>query len=514
MIDTEIAGRYRVERLLGEGATSRVYAAQDLRLGRTVAVKVLREEFAGDREFAERFTREARTAASLSHPNIINIFDVGREGDLTFIVMELVEGRPLRSYIESDAPFDLKDASVVLDQLCEALDYAHAHGVIHRDLKPENVLLTEQGRVKIGDFGIARSLSAATLTAAGMVMGSARYISPEQAQGRAASGASDIYSAGVLAYEMLTGLPPFMGESPVAIALQHVEAAPLPPSRANPRLPMAMNAVLLKALAKDPRQRFVTAMQLADAVAAAGQPVPVAATAQPLNRTVAMPAIRAGSGAMAMAAEASPALFRQNETPRKRSSAWTALLVGILGLAFVFLAFMAGVQALRNMPALPNIAPPATPVRGGLPNSPGGQARGGLADPATSTPTSTPTPGVSGTPTATPTGATETPTVLTSPTATDTPEAPTPTPPPTWTPGPPPPSATPAPPPGEVAVPAVVGMTEQEGQQTIKNAGLGTTFPNYQTQFTSQPSGHILSQQPSAGAFVPKGSTVYIAVRR
>jgi serine/threonine protein kinase len=512
VIDTVVAGRYRVERLLGEGATSRVYAAQDLRLGRTVAIKILRDEFAGDVAFAERFVHEARTAASLSHPNIINIFDVGHEGSLAFIVMELVEGQPLRAYIETDAPFKLKDVVTILDQLCDALDYAHGRGVVHRDLKPENVLLTGQGRVKIGDFGIARSLSAATLTAAGTVMGSARYISPEQAQGRPATAASDIYAAGVLAYEMLTGLAPFIGENPVAVALQHVEAAPLPPTQANPRLPLAMNAVLLKALAKDPRQRFGTAMQLADAVAAATQPAPSKATA-PLNPTVAMPAVRPGMSAADRAAEAAPALFRQNEQPRRRSSAWTALLIGILGLGFVLLAFLAGVQALRSMPGLPSIAPPSVPARTPLAGgSPGGQAGAAVAAPGASTPTSTPTP--SDTPTPTPTGATQTPLAAASPTETDTPAPPTPTPPPTWTPGPPPPTATPAPPPGMVAVPNVVGMTEQDGQQAIKNAGLQTTYPNYQTQFTSQPPGHILSQQPPPGTFVPKGSTVFIAVRR
>ncbi|HLQ33792.1 MAG TPA: protein kinase, partial [Chloroflexota bacterium] len=205
MINGVVAGRYRIERLLGEGGMSRVYQATDLRLDRAVALKVLREQFAADAEFVERFAHEARTAASLSHPNVVNVFDVGQDGEQSFIVMELVEGRPLREYIDSDAPFEPRDVVTVLDQLCDALDYAHGRGVVHRDLKPENVLLTPQGRVKIGDFGIARSVSAETLTAAGTVLGSAYYISPEQAQGQPATARSDIYAAGVMAYEMLTG---------------------------------------------------------------------------------------------------------------------------------------------------------------------------------------------------------------------------------------------------------------------------------------------------------------------
>jgi len=527
VIDSVVAGRYRIDRLEGEGATSRVYVATDTRLGRTVALKVLRDELAGDGEFAERFMREARTAASLSHPNIINIFDVGRDGDLTFIVMELVEGRPLREYIDTDAPFDLSDTITILDQLCDAMDYAHGRGVIHRDLKPENVLVTLEGRVKIGDFGLARGVNAATLTAVGTVLGSVRYLSPEQAQGRPASAASDVYSAGILAYEMLTGLPPFDGATPVAVALQHIEAAPLPPTRANPRLPAALDTVLLKALAKDPRQRYQSAMELANAVATATEPAPVVPAAamparDPLAATLAMPVIRpgAGVGAVAVPAAATPTIFRAATLPHgSRRNGWTALLVGVMGLAFVILAFMAGAQVLHSLPALPSIVPPSAAGRAALPPTSPGAVSVAAASTPTATPTASPTvtrtatPTVSGSVTVTPT-ASDTPETTPTPFATDIPLSPSPTPPPTWTPAPPPPTATPAPPPGMVAVPNVVGMIEQDGQQAIKNAGLATTFPNYQSGYTSQPAGHILSQQPAPGAIVAKGTTVYIAVRR
>src|SRR5579883_3078540 len=164
-----LGGRYRLEQLLGQGGMSQVYAATDLRLGRSVAIKLLRTEFRDDPTFAERFMREARTAAALQHPNIVNIFDVGQDGQQVYMVMELVQGKALREYIDSDAPFEPADVVTVLDQLCDALDYAHSRGVIHRDVKPENILIADDGRVKIGDFGIARSINAGDLTTAGLV---------------------------------------------------------------------------------------------------------------------------------------------------------------------------------------------------------------------------------------------------------------------------------------------------------------------------------------------------------
>ncbi|HLG69475.1 MAG TPA: protein kinase [Chloroflexota bacterium] len=512
MINGVVAGRYRIERLIGEGGMSHVYEATDLRLQRPVAIKVLREQFAADPAFAAHFEREARTAASLSHPNIISVFDVGQTRDLPFIVMELVNGHPLREYIDTDAPFELTDVVIVMDQLCDALDAAHRQGVIHRDLKPENVLVTDEGRVKIGDFGIARAINTSTLTSAGEVLGSAYYISPEQARGDQATARSDIYAAGVIAYEMLVGLRPFTGDTALAVAMQHVEADPPPPSRLNPRLPASMDAAILRALAKFPYQRYPTAMALADAIAGTAQPAaqPVAATrplADPLAATMAMPAVPA-SGAMAMAMSPAPAVLRSSAA-RRGSSGWTGLIIGMLGLVFVLLAFMAGAQAFHSLPALPSIAPPS-PNRG-LPGlNPGGPTASGFAVVGTVTPT----PG-EGTPSVTPT-VTETETVT--PTVTETPVD-TPTAAPTWTPTPrvptstPTPRVSPTPPPNEAYVPSLVGLTEEEAQNAIKAAGLATTYVNYQA-FTSQPVGRVLSQQPPAGTLVQKGTTVYIAVRK
>ncbi|HVA24642.1 MAG TPA: protein kinase [Chloroflexota bacterium] len=524
MINGVIAGRYRIERLLGEGGMSRVYQAIDLRLDRPVAVKVLRDEFADDAEFVERFDREARTAASLSHPNIISIFDVGQDGDRSFIVMELVDGEPLRQYIDSDAPFEPRDVTTILDQLCDALDYAHAQGVVHRDLKPENVLITAQGRVKIGDFGIARGVSPTSLTTEGTVIGSAYYISPEQAQGQPATPRSDVYAAGVIAYEMLTGLRPFSGDTALGVAMQHVEADPATPSRLNPRLSARIDAAILKALAKHPYLRYATAIELADAVVAASQPAaapPSRPAMDPLTATLPMPAVRAATaGALAMPmAGAGPTLMRTGGARRARGGAWTGLIVGLLGLVFVLLAFLAGAQVLRNLPSLPSIVPPIT---GGPPASPKrGPSAGGVAVPgSTSTPTPQPTGSVTVTETTTTTPTvTETPTITLTPTTTETPGD-TPTAPPTWTPTPSVPTATPAPstatpvPADKAIVPSLVGLTEEQAQQAIKNSGLATSFANYQTGFTSQPIGRVLSQQPTAGTVVNKGSTVLIAVRR
>jgi serine/threonine-protein kinase len=511
VINGVVAGRYRIERLIGEGGMSRVYEATDLRLQRLVALKVLREQYAADPELAARFEREAHTAASLSHPNIISVFDVGQAGELPFIVMELVDGHPLREYVETDAPFELTDVVIVMDQLCDALDAAHAQGVIHRDLKPENVLVTDQGRVKIGDFGIARTLNASSLTSPGEVLGSAYYISPEQARGEPATARSDVYAAGVIAYEMLVGLRPFTGDTALAVATQHLEADPPTPSRLNPRLPRGMDAVLLRALAKHPYLRYPTAMALADAIAGTAQPASAPdrdrRAPDPLAATMPMQVLP-GSGAMAMAMAPAPSVLRPG-VARRGSSGWTGLIVGVLGLVFVLLAFMAGAQAFHSLPSLPAIVPPS-PNRG-LPgltlNSP---SASGFAVVGTVTPTPS-----SGTPSVTPT-ITETETVT--PTVTETPVD-TPTAAPTWTPTPrvptstPTPRVSPTPPPNQAYVPSLVGLTEDEAQNAIKAAGLATTYVNYQA-FTSQPVGRVLSQQPPAGTLVQKGTTVYIAVRR
>jgi serine/threonine-protein kinase len=258
---TIIDGRYRVISRLGSGGMADVYLAQDQLLGRDVAVKVLHHHFAEDQEFVERFRREASSAAALSHPNIVAIFDRGEWNGTYYIAMEYVAGRTLKTIVREHGALDPATAIEIVVQILRAARFAHRRGVIHRDLKPHNVILDEEGRARVTDFGIARA-GASDMTLTGSIMGTAQYLSPEQAQGLAVSAASDLYSIGVILYELLTGVVPFEGETAVAIAFKQVSAEPTPPSALNPALPHTLDAVVLRALAKDPAQRYADADEL------------------------------------------------------------------------------------------------------------------------------------------------------------------------------------------------------------------------------------------------------------
>jgi eukaryotic-like serine/threonine-protein kinase len=259
--ETIIDGRYRVISRLGSGGMADVYLAQDQLLGREVAVKVLHHHFAEDQEFVERFRREASSAAALSHPNIVAIFDRGEWNGTYYIAMEYVAGRSLKTIVREQGALDPAAAIDIVVQILRAARFAHRRGVIHRDLKPHNVILDDEGRARVTDFGIARA-GASDMTLTGSIMGTAQYLSPEQAQGFAVSAASDLYSVGVILYELLTGVVPFEGESAVAIAFKQVSAEPRPPSELNPALPPSLDAVVLRALAKDPTQRYADADEL------------------------------------------------------------------------------------------------------------------------------------------------------------------------------------------------------------------------------------------------------------
>lgn len=255
MIGEMLANRYEILEKVGDGGMALVYSAKDHLLSRIVAVKILRAQFADDDEFVERFRREARSAASLSHPNIVNIYDVGETGDIHFIVMEFVQGNNLHDLIRQQGHFSQDDVINVGKQIAMGLAHAHYHGIIHRDIKPHNILITSEGRIKVTDFGIAQAMSTTNLTQTGMVLGSVHYFSPEQARGVNVQAASDLYSLGIVLYEMIAGRPPFRGESPIAIALKQIQESPQPLRDLRPELDGELEDLVLKLLNKEPKAR-------------------------------------------------------------------------------------------------------------------------------------------------------------------------------------------------------------------------------------------------------------------
>ncbi|HEY8282762.1 MAG TPA: protein kinase [Chloroflexota bacterium] len=282
-------GRYRVEAQIADGGMARVYRATDTRLDRLVAIKVLREQFTSQEEFVIRFRQEARMAAGLAHPNIVGVYDVGEEDGLHYMVMEFVEGETLKDVIAREAPMAIDAVIPLMRQLGAALDYAHDHGVIHRDIKPENILLTARREVKVSDFGIARALAGAGMTATGTILGSVSYFSPEQASGQPAIAESDLYAAGMVLYEMLTRHLPFAGPNPVAVAMAQVNDEPLSPRGFRPDLSPAVAAVVLKAIAKNPTDRYHSGYELVTAlVAPTAQRAAARAAATPLDVTAPM----------------------------------------------------------------------------------------------------------------------------------------------------------------------------------------------------------------------------------
>lgn len=256
MIGRRISGRYKILDLIGGGGMANVYLARDIILDRNVAVKMLRLDLTNDEEFIRRFRREAQSATSLTHPNIVNIYDVGEENDLYYIVMEYIDGQTLKQYIQQFSPLRVEDAIGIMHQLTSAISHAHQNNIVHRDIKPHNILIDRDGNVKITDFGIAMALSATSITQTNSVLGSVHYLSPEQARGGMANKKSDIYSLGIVMFELLTGRLPFSGESAVSIALKHLQSETPSVRRWNPNIPQSVENIVLKATAKDPFHRY------------------------------------------------------------------------------------------------------------------------------------------------------------------------------------------------------------------------------------------------------------------
>lgn len=356
MEDVVFGRRYRVIEKIGSGGMADVYKAVDEVLGRTVAVKVLHSRYASDPTFVARFRQEAQAAANLSHPNIVNMYDWGRENDTYYIVMEYVKGTDLKTLITEKGPLDPKKAAEYAAQVCSALAVAHGYDIIHRDIKPHNIVLTPDGTVKVMDFGIARAGNT-TLTQTGSVLGTAQYISPEQAQGRPLSPASDLYSLGATLYEMVTGRPPFEGETPVATALKQVNEEPIPPRQIRPSIPPELEAVILRAMQKDPADRYRSATEMREDL------LRVARGQEPEGGLYAGGSPQQGETRVLPAAERSAAM-RPGEgpdirTPRKRKMspwAWAAIVAAVLaiavGIAYALGAFGGGTVVVPSVTGL------------------------------------------------------------------------------------------------------------------------------------------------------------------
>jgi beta-lactam-binding protein with PASTA domain/tRNA A-37 threonylcarbamoyl transferase component Bud32 len=336
-----LGGRYELDGIVGRGGMAEVYRARDIRLDRIVAVKTLREDLARDQTFQARFRREAQSAASLNHPSIVAVYDTGEDdtdgSHIPYIVMEYVDGRTLRELLREDRRLLPERALEITDGVLRALDYSHRNGIVHRDIKPGNVMLTRDGKVKVMDFGIARAVSdaQATMTQTAQVIGTAQYLSPEQARGERVDARSDLYSTGCLLYELLTGRPPFLGDSPVAIAYQHVRENPVPPSRVDPEVPQWADAIVLRAMEKDPRDRYQSAAEMRADIQRALQGVPVAA---PRTAAYGTATQRVGATAMATGAMAGYQYGRDDDDgypPEPTERRWLPIVLWIAGILVV-----------------------------------------------------------------------------------------------------------------------------------------------------------------------------------
>ncbi len=345
-----IDDRYRVRSRIGTGGMADVYLVHDQQLDREVALKVLHQRFAADPAFVERFRREAQSAAALAHPHVVSVYDRGSFDDNYYIAMEYLPGRSLKQLIQEEAPLQEGRAIKLATQILQATAFAHRHGVIHRDLKPHNVIVDADDNVKVTDFGIARA-GASDMTETGSIMGTAQYLSPEQAQGHAVSGPSDLYSVGVILYEMMTGRVPFEGDSPVAIALKQVAEAPVPPSQINPSISPDLEQVILWSLNKNPADRPADADRFIEALeqVASGAPgqttsmravVPVAAGAAGLA-TGAAAAAAYGTASNLLAADGNDAgddEDGEHEAQSKKRRKWTAWIIAAIVLALAVAA--------------------------------------------------------------------------------------------------------------------------------------------------------------------------------
>jgi len=344
LIDTLFDGRYRIVRKIGAGGMANVYLAEDQELGRRVAIKILNDRHANDDQFVERFRREAKNAAALSHPNIVSIYDRGEAEGTYYIAMEFLDGRSLKELIVGRGPAPVDVAVEYVRQILSALRFAHRHGIVHRDIKPHNVLVDGEGRVKVTDFGIARA-GTSQMTEAGSIVGTAQYLSPEQARGTATDQRSDLYSLGVVLYELLTGESPFDGDTPVEIAMKHLSTVPELPSTHRPDLPRALDLVVMRALAKEPEDRYQSAEEMDADLERVARGAPVAAaTEESATQIMRIPPAAAAAATSATmiaprrAAPVSSTYYDEYDEPVRRRPIWPWLAA----LLFVVAAGIGG----------------------------------------------------------------------------------------------------------------------------------------------------------------------------
>ncbi len=496
LINTLFDGRYRILRKLGTGGMANVYLAEDEDLGRRVAIKILNDRYASDEAFTERFRREAKSAAALSHPNIVSIYDRGDADGRPYIAMEVIEGKSLKELIVGSGPLPISEAVAYAKQILSATRFAHRHGIIHRDIKPHNILLGHEDRLKVTDFGIARS-GASQMTEVGSIMGTAQYLSPEQARGAPVTAASDLYSVGIVLYEMLTGKTPFNGETPIEIAMKHVNDPPRPPSEHRRDIPPELDQVVLRSLSKDIHERYGSAEEFSadlDRVEA-GLPVSPETTAAATavltgaDATAATQVLQDEAGTRVMprgtaAPARRPPTYPPDygyEPPRKRRR-WVPWLLVLL---FAAAAIAAGWYVYsRVQDELSESRPIAVPNVVGLTEAQATAQLEGLGfevereeGPSTEhdegrVAEQSPREG-----TELARGETVTITIST---------------------GPP-----------EVEVPRVIGMTFEEAVSTLENLGLRARRTNV---FSERPAGEVVRQDPPAGELVIEGSIVRLRV--
>ncbi len=464
-------GRYRIDGIVGDGGMAVVYRGWDLVLNRVVAIKVLREQYATNDSFLARFRREAQSAAGLAHPNIVNVYDVGRDGDTWYIVQELIDGTDLATLIRQRGQFTVPDAIEVMAQIAPAMDYAHSHGIIHRDIKPHNILIDARGTAKVVDFGIAKGINDIKMTDAGTALGTAGYISPEQATGSPLTAASDLYSAGVVLYEMLTGRLPFVGDTAVSVAMQHVRNAPPPPSRFNAKIPRHVEAVIMRLLEKFPDRRYLSGAEVVSALR--GNPVPgpvqtVAIAGGVGTATYALPEDTRAltmNGPRTRTATVAPgrsSTRRVDATPVPPRTAGPGIGTWLLGI--VLLGGLLALVYLGYKLANASNAPPTLPTSA----SPTAVIAAGTATVAVATPKPSASVGV-------------TPSVAVIPTRD----------------------------PSAVEVPNLAGLFQPQAADELRKRGLGL---GQETQRTNEtvPRGQILDQNPKPGDFVKRDSQVTI----